>query len=301
VVGAEAEPQRYEEIQHRLFQEIGLGQGGGGDALFGLYLSAERSVWRVDYERAARSLVRVLERDAGSPLAAAGLVFLFTHGYDRIAALSEISARWPRLQRPRFYVGAAHFVDGRYPEAGDAVERCTVLAPEDPLAWLHLSTALLRAGDRRGAVHAAEAALRAGPGSFLTRRSATHLLCRAGRRRRAFRVAAETARRTPGLRAWLLPLTLPLQISRRAWWVAVAVASVLLGLGKAPGLEFRWWALAVGFSVGALLLAADFSSDNGGQRSRYKKFVRRRDRLRDELGVSDKLRAASAGIDTARW
>lgn len=223
-------------------------------------------------------------------MATAGLVFLFVSRSERIAALTEIAAQWPTLQRPHFYLGAMHLGDGRYAEAAEALEQCTVMAPEDPLAWLSLSAAFTGAGDRRRAADAAEGALRAAPGSFRTRRSVAQLLYRAGRRRRALRIAAETARRTLGFRAWLLPLTLPLQTSRPMWLVAVVVASVLLGLGKTPGPEFRWWALAAGFALGGLIMAAEFSSDTAGQGRRLKRFARSRDRLREELGLPDKLR-----------
>jgi tetratricopeptide (TPR) repeat protein len=300
VIEAEGEAQwrRYEEIERLVFRTIGraheddsagarLEQPSGlEDPELAPYLSAERSLWKVDYERAARIFADLHRDDPRSPLATAGLVFLLMAGSERIAALTDIAARWPRLQRPRFYAGGSHIADGRYAEAVEVLQRCTVLAPEDPLAWLHLSAARLGAGDLRGAVDAAEDALRAGRGSFVARRSAAHLLYRAGRKRRAFRVAFETARRTPGPRAWLLPLTLPLQISRRLWLVAVVIASVLLGLGKSPGPEFRWWALALGFGLGALMLAADFSSDNPGQRQRFRRFARKRERLRDELGLA---------------
>jgi hypothetical protein len=63
----------------------------------------------------------------------------------------------------------------------------------------------------------------------------------------------------------------------------VVLASVLLGVGKTPGPEFRWWALAAGFALGGLLVAAQFSTDAAGQRLRLKRFVRARERLRDEL------------------
>jgi tetratricopeptide (TPR) repeat protein len=290
----DADSRRYEETERLTFQTLGLPHDeaarleearGRQDPLWVLYLSAERSLWKVEWEQAARSFAEVLRRDPGSPLAVAGLVYLFSS--ERIAGLTEIAARWPTLERPLLYLGWSHLADGRYEEAATVLERCTVMAPEDPLAWLQLSAALIEVGDRRKAADAAEGALRAGPDSFRTRRSAAHLLYRAGRRRRALRVAAETARRTPEIRAWLLPLTLPLQVSRPLWLVVVILASVLLGAGKAPGPEFRWWALAAGFAVGALLVAASFSSDSTGQTRRSKRFVRARERLRDELDLPD--------------
>jgi tetratricopeptide (TPR) repeat protein len=215
---------------------------------------------------AATSLATALEADPGSPLAQAAYLFLTGRGDARVDAIREITLAWPELERPRFYLGVALGSVYRYGEASEFLGRAAQAAPEDAQCWFHLAHCLRRQGDRQGARDASRRVLRLAA-SFPWKRAACQQLFQAGAFSEAFAASLKIRREFGGLRAALLPWTLPVQVNAlladsvvAATWLLVLVLLTnhewAIGALVVASILTVWRVLAI-YSSGSMRLSAE--------------------------------------------
>lgn len=242
-------------------EEVRLEPGPAGQAA---YVAGE--VYRAAGRRieAVQSLETALQHDPGSPLARAELVFLTSRGEARVGSLRDLSAQWPLLERPRFYLGVAFVLVRRYAEAVEVLRRAVEDVPEDMQAWANLGHSLQKLGDAQAAREAAQQVRRLA-GSFPWKRLACQQLFRAGAFSQAYAASSEARRQFPSLRADLLPWTLPLQVYG---FVAdyLVVFFWLFGIVLATSHEAAIGILAVALILTLWHMLATYSS---GRRRRF--------------------------------
>jgi tetratricopeptide (TPR) repeat protein len=194
-------------------EELGSLAPEGVDAeTWELYAAGEISRAAGNPSGAMSYLQAALARDPESPVAQSAWFFLTLAGEPRISSLRDLVARWPELERPRFYLGLSLATEYRYEEAARLLRACVDDIPQDLQAWFYLGHSMRRMGDKKGAGGAARQ-VRELARSFTWRRSAAQQLLQSGFYAEAFKTSFEAAREFRSLRARLLPWTLLIQVN----------------------------------------------------------------------------------------
>src|SRR6266536_4131760 len=81
--------------------------------------------WEGDLLLAVEAFARALHQDPDSPLARAPLLYFLTEGERRLRGLRALAAKWPRIGRVRFYLGAALVASHRGQEALEGLAGAT--------------------------------------------------------------------------------------------------------------------------------------------------------------------------------
>jgi tetratricopeptide (TPR) repeat protein len=210
-----------------------------------LYAVAELLRSECEFEQAASEIRVVLERDPESPLAWALWLFLSEGDPVRkIRTLERLSEGWPRLVRPRFYLGYAYARVRDVSRSLEAFETCVELNPSDLESWNGVADLAITARLRDRAVDAATkvAELSRARAGYLV--GSSRVLFRARRYRDAWNVSRAAVQARTKRSTLLLPWTLPIWASgpwvQFGLLVACSCALVWAGVAALTGQAPFW-------------------------------------------------------------
>jgi hypothetical protein len=241
--------ERDEEMVYQLLSEpngLRMAEAEGGYVLADLLCSKSR------YRGAAETTVTALRRQPDSPLLRSlYLALLEEDDATREAELRKIADAWPQLDRPRFYLALTlRSTKLGAQEAAGLLGEILARRPSEPQTLLAYADALGMAGDAEAQRDALMRLAATAPRASFAAAAASRLL-ELHRFKEGFRVVRDAARRIPGWRAKILPLSVPVQV----WSPA---SGVILGLlitsaYRSFGSPTFWLLAAISVAFGALL------------------------------------------------